>query len=256
MRLCQRSRGTRCQELITGCRTTSDLARVDALHTALTQIVLEGGDLAGIAGEVARALDVGVLVTSTDGRERARRYPTSLRERLAAADLVDPTGRFRVERRRPRRRPGRRRPGAHPPRRRRRHRPGPAGLRPRRRPVSATDVQALERASDGRRAADDPRAGGRRGREQVPAATSSATCSCGRAGDEQYVVEHALGVRLGAGPSRGRGGRRARPGRPGRGPASSAQRRQWQERFSAAWRQVTATLGDRRSRASTSPPRW
>ena len=46
------------------------LARVDALHTALTHIVLEGGDLGGIAAEVARVLGCGVLVTSTDGRER------------------------------------------------------------------------------------------------------------------------------------------------------------------------------------------
>ena len=47
------------------------LARVDALHRGLTQIVLEGGNLDGIAAEVARVLDVGVLFTSTDGRERA-----------------------------------------------------------------------------------------------------------------------------------------------------------------------------------------
>ena len=75
------------------------LARVDALHTALTQIVLEGGDLDRIAEEVARVLDVGVLVTSTDGRERAshlrRRAP---RRRCATHGLLDPTGRVRVER--------------------------------------------------------------------------------------------------------------------------------------------------------------
>ena len=46
------------------------LARVDALHTALTEIVLEGGDLGRIAEEVAGVLDLGVLVTSTDGRDR------------------------------------------------------------------------------------------------------------------------------------------------------------------------------------------
>ena len=37
------------------------LARVDALHTALTHIVLEGGDLGRIAAEVARVLGCGVL---------------------------------------------------------------------------------------------------------------------------------------------------------------------------------------------------
>ncbi len=77
---------------------TAALARIDALHTALTQIVLEGGDLDGIAGEVARALDVGVVFTSTDGRERASALPEGLREALAGHDLIDPTGRLRVER--------------------------------------------------------------------------------------------------------------------------------------------------------------
>jgi len=47
------------------------LARIDALHRALTQIVLEDGTLENIGAEVARVLDVGVVVTSTDGRERA-----------------------------------------------------------------------------------------------------------------------------------------------------------------------------------------
>ncbi|WP_067436766.1 PucR family transcriptional regulator [Nocardioides jensenii] len=74
------------------------LARVDALHTALTQIVLEGGNLSQIAAEVARVLDVGVLITSTDGRERAAEVPDSLRGLMDDAELFDPTGRFRVER--------------------------------------------------------------------------------------------------------------------------------------------------------------
>src|SRR4051794_9868717 len=74
------------------------LARVDALHTGLTGIVLEGGDLDGIAAEVARVLDVGVVFTSTDGRERAAALPDPLRTALAEAELVDPTGRLRVER--------------------------------------------------------------------------------------------------------------------------------------------------------------
>ena len=56
------------------------------------------GDLAGIAGEVARALDAGVLVTSTDGRERAAALSDAQRAALAGHDLVDPTGRLRVER--------------------------------------------------------------------------------------------------------------------------------------------------------------
>ena len=223
--------------MITDDRPRSDLARVDALHTGLTQIVLEGGDLAGIADEVARALDAGVLFTSTDGRERAAALPDDLRQRLAVADLVDPTGRFRVERV-DASGAGRRRPGAHPPRRRGGHRPGPAGLRQRRGPVLGDRVQAMERAS--------AVAALLMTREQAVAAVENKyqgdflrDLFLRRAGDEQYVVEHADDLRLGpAPPGRGRG-RRARPGACAAEPSPSAQRRQWQERFSAAWRQVT-----------------
>jgi purine catabolism regulator len=76
----------------------SGLERIDALHTGLTQIVLEGGDLGGIADEVSRALEVGVMVTSTDGRERAAALSDAQRSVLAAHDLVEQTGRVRVER--------------------------------------------------------------------------------------------------------------------------------------------------------------
>jgi purine catabolism regulator len=74
------------------------LARIDALHRALTQIVLEDGTLDNIAAEVARVLDLGVLVTSTDGRERAAAVTIDHRAVLDEQDLVDPTGRIRVER--------------------------------------------------------------------------------------------------------------------------------------------------------------
>ena len=74
------------------------LERADALHTALSHIVLEGGDLGRIAEEVSRALGCGVLVTSTDGRERAAHLDDAGRAALAQADLLDPTGRVRVER--------------------------------------------------------------------------------------------------------------------------------------------------------------
>jgi len=74
------------------------LERIDALHTGLTQIVLEGGDLVGIADEVSRALDVGVAVTSTDGRQRAAALSDGQRSLLVAHDLIEPTGRLRVER--------------------------------------------------------------------------------------------------------------------------------------------------------------
>ncbi|WP_206064979.1 helix-turn-helix domain-containing protein [Nocardioides sp. JQ2195] len=73
-------------------------ARIDALHQGLTQLVLDGGDLDQIAARVAEALDVGILVTSTDGRERAAAATAWHRTLLDEADLVDPTGRIRVER--------------------------------------------------------------------------------------------------------------------------------------------------------------
>ena len=77
---------------------TFALARVDALHTALTHLVLEGGDLRQITAEAADVLGVGVLLTSTDGRERASALSDEARTLLADARLVDVTGRIRVER--------------------------------------------------------------------------------------------------------------------------------------------------------------
>ncbi len=74
------------------------LARIDALHTALTHLVLEGGDLQQIAAEAADVLDVVVVFTSTDGRERASALSPEAREALEARRLVDATGRIRVER--------------------------------------------------------------------------------------------------------------------------------------------------------------
>src|SRR5687767_8986859 len=74
------------------------LERADALHTALTHIVLEGGDLGRIAQEVSVALGCGVVFTSTDGRERASHLDDAARAALATGDLLDPTGRVRVER--------------------------------------------------------------------------------------------------------------------------------------------------------------
>ena len=84
--------------LISGDAAADVLARIDALHTALSHIVLEGGDLQQIAAETAAVLGVGVAFTSTDGRERASVLTEDEREALAGARLVDSTGRLRVER--------------------------------------------------------------------------------------------------------------------------------------------------------------
>ncbi|MCW2739105.1 MAG: PucR family transcriptional regulator [Nocardioides sp.] len=86
------------QELISDPEAIAALRRADALHTALTHIVLEGGDLARIAEAVGDALGYGVVFTSTDGRERAAHLDGAQRAMLADADLLDPTGRLRVER--------------------------------------------------------------------------------------------------------------------------------------------------------------
>ncbi len=74
------------------------LERIDALHEALARLVLEGGDLDQIAAEVARVLSVGVLLTTTDGRVQAEAVTPQMRAELEAADLFSPDGRLRVER--------------------------------------------------------------------------------------------------------------------------------------------------------------
>ena len=229
--------------LITGDRESASLAlaRVDALHTGLTQIVLEGGNLDGIAAEVARVLDVGVLFTSTDGRERAAALDDAHRALLDEAALVDPTGRLRVERL------GADGVGV-----------GPGEVRCLRvaaggadlarlvclradAPISADDVHALERAAAVAALLIT--------RDQAVTAVESKyqgdflrDLFLSRAGAEEYVVEHAdtFGWDL----------RRPvvvvaaeiDPAVRGEEPPTRAMRRLWQERFSAAWRQVSRTL--------------
>lgn len=213
------------------------LARIDALHSGLTQIALEGGDLHGIAAEVARVLDIGVLVTSTDGRERASAMDEDLRTRLATHDLLDPTGRVRVERIGG--------PGVSVGAGEvRTLRVAAAGtdlarlvcLRPGA-PMTSDDVHALERAAAVAALVMT--------REQAVAAVENKyqgdflrDVFLRRAGGEEYVAEHAdtFGWDL----------RRPvvvvvaeiDPPAPEDAPVSRATRRQWQERFAAAWRQV------------------
>lgn len=81
-----------------GMDPAAALERVDRLHTALTQLVLGGGDLDLITAEVGRVLDLGVIVTATDGRPRAGSFSAQAKADLIAAHLVDETGRYRVER--------------------------------------------------------------------------------------------------------------------------------------------------------------
>jgi purine catabolism regulator len=220
---------------------TAALARIDALHTALTHIVLEGGDLDRIAEEVARVLDVGVLVTSTDGRERAAHLDGGQREVLREHGLLDPTGRLRVERVDA----DGTRVGDGEVRSLRVAAGGEdlarlvsfrAGL-----PISAGDVHALERAAAVAALLIT--------REEAITAIENKyqgdflrDLLLRRAGDRQYVDEHtaAFGwdldrpvVVLAA---------EIDPPAAGAEPVSGVQRRRWQERFSAAWRQVTGNV--------------
>ena len=229
-------------ETVTGPERPEDraavaLARVDALHTGLTQIVLEGGNLDGIAAEVARVLDVGVLFSSTDGRQRAAALTAADREALERHGLLDPTGRLRIER-----------IGEAAP-------VGDGEVRGLRVAAGGTDLARLVcLRADGPVSSDDVHALERAAavaallitREEAVNAVENKyqgdflrDLLLRRAGDGEYVAEHAdtFGWDL----------RRPvvvvaaeiDPAGPEDEQPSRVQRRQWQERFSAAWRQVS-----------------
>jgi purine catabolism regulator len=229
------------QDVTSGSRSRDTLERDDALHIALTQVVLEGGDLSQIAAELSAVLDVGVLVTSSDGRERAAVLDDDLRAALDKAGLLDPTGRFRVEK------AGRQ--GALV---------GDGWARMLRvvaagadlarlvcvradGPITDLDVRAMERASAVAALFIT--------RQEAVAAVESKyrgdflrDVFLGRAGEQAYVVEHAEGF----------GWDLQRPlvvvaaeidaPSPEEPPVSQLKHRQFQERFSAAWRQVAAAV--------------
>lgn len=216
------------------------LARVDALHTGLTQIVLEGGNLDGIAAEVARVLDVGVAFSSTDGRERAAAFSEEHRGLLEEHGLLDPTGRLRTERIGESARAG---AGEV-----RSLRVAAGGVDLARLvclrgngPIDADDVHALERAAAVAALLIT--------REEAVTAVENKyrgdflrDLLLRRTSDDDYVAEHAdtFGWDLGR-PVVVVCAEIDPPG-PEEPAPSRAQRRQWQERFSAAWRQVTRAL--------------
>ncbi len=222
-------------------RARDTLERDDALHIALTQVVLEGGDLSQIAAELSGVLDVGVLVTSSDGRERAAAIREDQRSALDEAGLFDPTGRFRVEQ-----------AG---------HTGAPVGggaARMLRVVAAGADLARLVCVrTDGAITDDDVRAMERASavaalfitRQEAVTAVESKyrgdflrDVFLGRAGDEAYVVEHAEGF----------GWDLRRPllvlvaeiDPPGSqvAPVSQLRQRQFQERFAAAWRQVASAV--------------
>jgi purine catabolism regulator len=222
------------------------LARIDALHRALTQIVLEDGTLDNIAAEVARVLDLGVLVTSTDGRERAAAVTIDHRALLDEHDLVDPTSRIRVERF-----GGRCVPLSGGEARSQRVAAGGSDLA---RlvavrltgPISEDDVHALERAAavaallitrqEAITAVEN--------KYQGDFLRDLFLHRTGGPNSDEYVAEHAATfgwdldrpmVVLCA---------EVDPLAPDAAPVSRLVRRQWQERFAAAWRQVMRGLDE------------
>jgi len=229
------------QVLITGDDASAALARIDALHTALTQIVLEGGNLDQIAAEVADVLGVGVLFTSTDGRERAASMSAAERASLSAADLLDPTGRLRVERV-----GGDGAPVGEGEVRMLRVAAGGTDLarlvafRVEDR-IGAADIHALERAAAVAALLIT--------REQAVTAVENKyqgdflrDVFLGRAGDEQYVAEHAAGFGWTLDRPVVVVAAEIDPPRPGEKSVSSPQARSWQSRFWAAWNQVSQDL--------------
>lgn len=220
---------------------SAELARIDALHTALTQLVLEGGDLDQIAAEVARVLGDGVLFTSTDGRERAAALAPELRTMLVESGLLDPTGRIRVER-----------VGAQGlvvgagEARMLRVAAGGSDLARlvylrARGAVTGADVHALERAAAVAALLIT--------REQAVAAVESKyqgdflrDVFLGRAGDHQYIAEHAAGFGWELNRPVVVVAAEIDPPAPTDPAVSGRQQRMWQGRFSAAWSQVSQDL--------------
>ncbi len=220
---------------------TAALQRIDTLYSAVSELVLVGADLDRIAAEVTRILGVGIAVTSTDGRERGGSLSDEVRAHLVVADLVDPTGRFRVERLR-----GQEEEGSTP------LEDGEVRVvnvsasgsdlvrvicvSPDH-PVPPADLQALERAATVVALLVT--------RQQAVAAVENKyrgdflrNVFLGRAGEDDFVIDHArtLGwdldrpmVVLSA---------EIDPQPPEEEVAPARTRREWQERFAAAWRIV------------------
>jgi purine catabolism regulator len=67
------------------------------VHRALVSVVLEGGDLADLAAELATILAGPVLVTTPDGRVVAQAGDADDVAAILASPSFDPSGRYRVE---------------------------------------------------------------------------------------------------------------------------------------------------------------
>ncbi|HET8681722.1 MAG TPA: helix-turn-helix domain-containing protein, partial [Micromonosporaceae bacterium] len=78
-------------------RQAAVLARSEEVHRALVSVVLEGGDLADLAAELARILGGPVVITTPHGHVVARAGDGVELARLAGDGCFDQAGRFRVE---------------------------------------------------------------------------------------------------------------------------------------------------------------
>jgi purine catabolism regulator len=220
---------------------TEALARTDALHTALTHLVLEGGDLRQIAAEAADVLGLGVVITSTDGRERAAALAPEAREALGGARLLDATGRVRVERVKDSV-----------------VRLGPGEVRSLRVAAGGTDLAQLVCVRlDGPITEQDVHALERVAIVAALIITRQSAVSAVEnkyqgdflrdllvrgAGEESYVDEHVAAFGWTFGRPVVVVVAEIDPQPRDEKPASREQRRAWQERFSAAWRQVSHSL--------------
>ncbi|MGH3413218.1 MAG: PucR family transcriptional regulator [Marmoricola sp.] len=222
------------QELIT--RTGETAGQGTALQERLSQMVLAAEDLDRLVREIADVLGIDVAITSTDGRERAAALSDGVRAALSAADLVDETGRIRVERLGP---------GVNPL--------APAQVRLL--PIAAprNDLGRLLAVSDRVLEPADARALDSSAtvaalwitRERAVSAVEHKyrgdflrDVFLGRAGSEDFVLEHAAGFGWDLARPMVVLSAQIDPQPAGEEPADEQQRRHWQERFAAAWRQV------------------
>lgn len=220
-----------------GHRHADALARADTLHTTLSQLVLHGADLDRISAEVARVLGIGIVVTSTDGREWGGALDDALRAQLVDLDLIDSSGRIRVERLRA---------GPHPiGEGQARVLPVPAGGTDLARLVCVSperalgygDVQALERTAIIVALLLT--------RQQAVAVVENKyrgdflrDVFLNRAGDEAFVVEHARTFGWELDRPMAVLSAEMDPVEQAEEPVPDSTRRLWQERFAAAWRKV------------------
>lgn len=213
------------------------LRRMDELNTELGTLVLAGADLAQIAEEVARSLDVGLLITTSDGREQAASLEPGLREQLAEAGLLDPSGRVRVER-------ATMTPYPLGKGEVRTAKVAAAGADLARlvcvspdRVMAPADIQALERTAMVVALIFT--------RHQAVAAVENKyrgdflrDVFMSRAGDEAFVIEHAASFGWDLNRPMVVVSAEVDPPQPDEPPAGALERRSWQDRFAAAWRQV------------------